>query len=645
MPGVTYTISYDVRVGKGGSFKPFVTVRGGTSTPEPAVTGTEIRIGDPELGGTFTFTSTDATTEWSGAISDVISTNYALVAPQADRANAFVSHSGSANFPASVDFVAHGPLIGELGFDAGFSNGGASDIPNPSITASDSSLTFTPAQAFPSRVEAPSLAPRAQLTHDRLVPPQAHVVGTAIEAGFDVSRSMSATTIPAGGGVETVTATVTARDPALVHQSLFLMSQTDVGIGAVIVPDSVLLPTLTHGEVLQFESTDATSTQVSLGNVALDVPYTVTYQVRVPNTGAAPLSYKPFVLAESFASRPLPSVVASPTAEIADVVLGGTWTFAANTSLDWQLSLLDATFVNLGSQAVSTAPVSRFAVRVLGPATAGSPVRYTVTALDAANARVPSFAGPVALSDAAGGAFSTVTWSRGVGTGTLTVDRAVRNDRIQVTDSSTGNTGATGRSGAFQVYGPLVAFKLAATPTYAAVATPLAITAWALDDVGHVIPTYTGTGAMLTDTLGSGSVGLPALAWVKGVGRGTATFSAPVRADKIVITDGAVTTTSGAFTRYGDLASFGLTVTPRSAPVGTTVTVRVRALDVNGSLVKGYPGGATLSDTQGAVDWPVPTFVDGIAIVTFTFGGPVRGDRITVTDGPVSATSGPVNAL
>jgi len=49
--GLTYTISYEVTVGQGGGFKPFVTVRGGTFTPEPAVTGTEIRIGDPELVG------------------------------------------------------------------------------------------------------------------------------------------------------------------------------------------------------------------------------------------------------------------------------------------------------------------------------------------------------------------------------------------------------------------------------------------------------------------------------------------------------------------------------------------------------------------------------------------------------------------
>src|SRR4051812_8629034 len=88
-----------------------------------------------------------------------------------------------------------------------------------------------------------------------------------------------------------------------------------------------------------------------------------------------------------------------------------------------------------------------------------------------------------------------------------------------------------------------------------------------------------------------------------------------------------------------------VTVSPRPAHVGQTVTARVVVRDASGAVVANYAGAAGFTDTAHAVPAVSTTFAGGIASATFRYNAPVHADAFAATAGALSATSGRFDVL
>lgn len=515
-------------------------------------------------------------------------------------------------------------------------------IPGASISVDQSSQTFTPAVTFPLSTAPRDIVPPNDDVHlDTLtgLGSNAQVLNQSITSGFDVTRSAVPSVIPPGGGTQTVTVTVTPRAPALAGQSLFLRLETDSDIGGTTIdPLSVVTSPLTHGEFPEAPNITSTDVEWNVFAIALDAPYTITYQVQVPNTGSAALRYKPFAYISAFHYTPLATTSGATSVAIPDSLLGGTWTFATSAPIDWNTSVSDETDVILASEAVSTQQVDHFKIQpASSTVNAGTPLGLRITAYDALNHVVTGYVGPVDLTDSAGSAiFGPVAWTNGVGTTTATVPGATLSEKFTVTDLATGGT-ASITSGAVQVYGLLDHFRVVASPAMGTTATPVAVTVTALDGVGHVLTTYVGAGLTLADSQSAPGLTLPSsLSWTRGVGTGTASAASAIRNDTMTADDGAAHGASGLFSRAGAPTRLTISVLPASVPVTGTATVKVSAFDTLGNAVTSYVGSPTLLDTAGVTTIGAWSGT-GVRSATASFSGPAKADRATVTDGAISS--------
>jgi len=280
----------------------------------------------------------------------------------------------------------------------------------------------------------------------------------------------------------------------------------------------------------------------------------------------------------------------------------------------------------------ATAPAS---VSVSVAPDASNDGNYTVTAeaLDGSGNLITSYDDPSpSWSDADGelGSQTPAGFVNGVSVTTgVSLPTPSKSDTITVTTDQ-----VSGTSASFAVDGPLAQFAISIKGPVTA-GQPFTVNFYAKDSVGNLLRGYTGTPTW-SDTSGQ-LTGSPA-AFSGGISTNTVTLADPVRIDKIVVTDGLVTNTSGAFNVLGPLARYRILPTC-PCTTGEPFTVKIYAEDSLGDEITNYAGAPTWSDTSGQLTGSPAAFSGGLSTNQVTLSGPVHGDQIVATDGAVSSHS------
>lgn len=149
----------------------------------------------------------------------------------------------------------------------------------------------------------------------------------------------------------------------------------------------------------------------------------------------------------------------------------------------------------LPNRAHAAGAVDHIAVTVSPrPAAVGQDIAITATAKDRRNATVTSYSGQPVLKDSSGtlSASAPGAFTNGVSTTTAQIGSAARGDVVYVTSG-----GASGRSAAFKVIGPVDHFDPRVTPRQVNLGSPIPLTVTARDAAGNVAESYASSGTVL----------------------------------------------------------------------------------------------------------------------------------------------------
>jgi hypothetical protein len=226
----------------------------------------------------------------------------------------------------------------------------------------------------------------------------------------------------------------------------------------------------------------------------------------------------------------------------------------------------------------------------------------------------------------------------GVSTTEATIAHAFGDDRITVISGGVG-----GLSGPFEVIGPARIDLRFRQP--ARVGVPFTVQAIALDPAGRWMRSYQGT-ATWSDRSGSLTPATPAR-FVNGISTSQATITSPAHDDKLTLTSGGVSVTSGPFHVRGPLAFIGVSVPTTTAaqragrtnpvyPTTTSFTVTATAYDAAHTKLTDYNASATWSAQSDLTPTSPSPFVNGVSTTTATITSPIREDRITLTSAGIS---------
>ena len=271
--------------------------------------------------------------------------------------------------------------------------------------------------------------------------------------------------------------------------------------------------------------------------------------------------------------------------------------------------------------------------------TAGTAFNITVTALDASNGVVSSYAGTVHFSSsdtqAVLPANTTLTNGTGIFAATL---KTAGSQTITATDTST--VTIKGTSNSINVSGsPATHFSLVA-PANDTAGTSFTLTVNALDASNNVASSYTGT---MHFTSTDAQATLPANSTLT---NGTGTFSATMKTpggQTISATDTAtasITGSSNSITVSGAAASHFSVTVPATATAGTAFNFTVTALDSLGNTLAGYTGTVSFTSTDGQAELPANS---ALTNGTGAFSGILKtngNQTITATDIAAASTTG-----
>jgi hypothetical protein len=239
------------------------------------------------------------------------------------------------------------------------------------------------------------------------------------------------------------------------------------------------------------------------------------------------------------------------------------------------------------SGAITVGPaVTHFAVSAPASATAGSPISFTVTALDASNQVAPGYSGTIHFTSTDGAAAVPGDGTISGGTGTLSATlHTVGNRTITATDSAAASI--TGTSGTIAVGpGPVARFAISA-PASISAGKQFAFTVTALDSSGNTATGYAGTAHF---TSSDPHAALPAAHALAG---GSGSFTAALATggnQSITATDGPATGSSAAIAVSGSVAA------PRIAKLAVgTVCGRARRGGLRTTFKVDQPGTVTLT--------------------------------------------------
>jgi hypothetical protein len=223
----------------------------------------------------------------------------------------------------------------------------------------------------------------------------------------------------------------------------------------------------------------------------------------------------------------------------------------------------------------------------------------------------------------------------GVSTTSATISVPAHDNRVTVS-----SVGFSGRSKQFNVLGPVVGFEPRVTTPVVA-GSPFTVTVFAVDAAHNRLGGYSGP-ATWSDRSGALTPATPS-PFLDGVATTSATIPTPFHDDRITVISGGLSGRSTQFGVHGPLAGFHFRIaTPVSA--GSPFTVTVFARDAAGNRLKSYSGPAIWSDRSGALSPATPSaFVDGVSTTSATIAVPAHDERITLTSGGRTGSSGQFN--
>ena len=292
--------------------------------------------------------------------------------------------------------------------------------------------------------------------------------------------------------------------------------------------------------------------------------------------------------------------------------------------------------------AVGPAPASHFEVSMPSSTTAGSAFSFTITALDACNNAVPSYAGTVHFTSSDGQSLlpADATFAGGAGTFSATLDTA-GSQTITATDTVTSSI--TGSSTI--VVGPTAATHfVVSAPATATAGNAISLTVTALDQFNNTATGYAGTVHFATT---DGAATLPANSTLTG---GSGTFSATLKtpgAQTITATDtvsSSITGSSSSIAVSAAAATHFAVSAPATATAGAPFSFTVTALDPFNNTATGYAGTVHFT-SSGAATLPVnSTLTSGVG--TFSAALDTAGSQtITATDSVTSSITGISNTI
>jgi hypothetical protein len=356
-----------------------------------------------------------------------------------------------------------------------------------------------------------------------------------------------------------------------------------------------------------------------------------------------------FSLANADTAATLPADYAFTAADHGEHVFQFTLSATGNqliTATDTTTSAINGT----AALKVNPAPVAAtLAVLIPEDATAGSPTKVTVEALDASGFLVAGYAGTVTLtsSDMAAVLPASYTFT--------SADQGFHT--FQVTFNTTGSqkvtaadkNGVTGSATTTVLAAPVVDQLIVKTPDNVFAGTAANVTIAAVDGAGNRVAGYTGT---VTLTSSDGAAVLPASYTFTSADQGFHTFQVTFNttgAQKVTAIDKTGNTGSATTTVLAAPVVDHLVVkAPNNAFAGTATNVTVSAVDASGHVVPSYTGTVTLTSSDAAAVLPATyTFTSadhGVHDFQVTFNT-TGADKVTATDKSALTASATTNVV
>ncbi|MEW6127478.1 MAG: HYR domain-containing protein [Acidobacteriota bacterium] len=276
---------------------------------------------------------------------------------------------------------------------------------------------------------------------------------------------------------------------------------------------------------------------------------------------------------------------------------------------------------------VNAGALDHFAIGAISTQTAGIAFNISLTAQDANNNTVTSFASTVSLSTTAGTISPTTSgaFTSGTRTQSVTVTQAGASKTITVTRTAGTETGT---SNTFTVNaGALHHFAIGNISAQTA-GTPFSIALTAQDVNNNTVTSFTGT-VNLSTTAGTISP-TTSSAFTSGALNQSVTVTQAGASKTISVDDGSGHTgTSNSFTvNAGALHHFAIATISSPQNAGTAFNIALTAQDINNNTVTSFTGTVNLNTTAGTI---TPT-------TSGAFTGGARTESVTVTQSGTGKT-------
>ncbi len=298
-----------------------------------------------------------------------------------------------------------------------------------------------------------------------------------------------------------------------------------------------------------------------------------------------------------------------------------------------------------GSVTVSAvATATHFSVSGPSTATAGTPVSFTVTALDASNNPVSGYTGMVHFTSSDGQAVLPADATLTNGTGTFNVTFHTSGSQT-LTATDTVISSITGTSGPVTVSATAATHFSVTAPATATAGSAFSFTVTALDAFNNTASGYTGT---VHFTSSDGQAVLPANSTLT---NGTGTFNVTLKTagnQTLTATDtvtSTITGTSAAIAVSAAAATHFSVTAPSSATAGSAFNFTVTAQDAFNNIATGYTGTVHFTSSDGQATLPANgTLTSG----TGTFSATLKtsgSQTLTATDTVTSTITGTSAAI
>jgi hypothetical protein len=306
-------------------------------------------------------------------------------------------------------------------------------------------------------------------------------------------------------------------------------------------------------------------------------------------------------------------------------LVNGTGTFVTTLTTEGvqTLSATDTVKTTLtgtsSSVNVLPAPASHFTVTAPAGVAEGSPLTFTVTALDPFNNVVTSYPGTIHFASSDGGATLPVDSPITGGTGSFGATLRTQGGQV-ISAFDSGDPSVTGASNVIGVTAGAATHLLVSAPASAIAGVATTVTVSALDVLNNIANSYTGT---VHFTSVDAAAVLPANATLT---NGTGTFSVTFKTSgsqsvaAIDTVTAPLNATSNTVNVSAGPATHLLLATAATASAGTASSVSVTAQDAFNNTAASYAGIVHFTSTDGAAVLPAnATLASGIGTFGLTF--------------------------